>query len=64
MPKGKDPETADHLGGVHKVTIPRQPVRAPGDEVDPRPEPRDPSSVLEPEPSPRDPISGADSARP
>ncbi|MCK5911954.1 MAG: hypothetical protein KAG62_18615 [Caulobacter sp.] len=33
MPQGKDPKTADRLGGVHKVATPRQPVPAsPGDE--------------------------------
>ncbi len=46
MPKGKDPHTADGLGGVHKIAIPRQPVpRAPGQEREPRPqEPRTPPS--------------------
>lgn len=39
MPQGKDPKTADGLGGVHKVAIPRQPVpAAPGDEREPRPQ--------------------------
>lgn len=28
MAQGKDPQTADGLGGVHKVVIPRQPVPA------------------------------------
>jgi hypothetical protein len=28
MAQGKDPETSDGLGGVHKVAVPRQPVPA------------------------------------
>lgn len=37
MSQGKDPETADGLGGVHKVAEPRAPVPEP---------PRDPEPVV------------------
>lgn len=36
MAQGKDPETSDGLGGVHKVAVPRQPVPS---------VPRDPGTV-------------------
>lgn len=37
MPKGKDPKTADGLGGVHKVAISRQSAPTkPGEEREPR----------------------------
>ena len=35
MARGKDPQTADNLGGVHNVTVPRQP--APSTPGDPEP---------------------------
>lgn len=62
MPKGKDPETADGLGGVHNVSIPRQPVVPPGGEREPRAEERDLFPPSEPAPADREPLSGRDGA--
>jgi hypothetical protein len=63
MAEGKDPKTADRLGG-HKVTTPRQPVRTPGDEREPRPEGQGEFSASEPEPAAQEPVSGADGVQP